>query len=467
MELVNRQYDRVIMLELNEISRNAVDLLVQREKCINFRNINDSWIYKNTISETQYENIEPWIQWVTAHTGKSLNEHKIFRLGDAEKELRFPQTWEMLSTQGISSAIVGSMNVKRGNVQDGFFFPDPWSKSAKVFPIEYQPLFNLLSEKVQTHSTAKITKFDILKAFNLCRKFKIPLGLYCKVGMQLIHQKIDETKRWRLAALFDLLLAHIFQYLLTTTQYGYYTLFLNAVAHYQHHFWRNFDPTDFDPMIRAPDCHVQDDPMTYGYEIYDRILSNIIDSETNRSKTLIIVLSGLSQVPFYEREHVGGMNYYRLNKHTIFTNSIKLRCEKVLPMMSRDWQLSYINQDDLMYDKDLLGKITLGKSEKLFKIGKNTENTLFVETVVTRHVANSEMIYLNEQKIGCFNEFFTKTAIKSGHHTGVGSAWFSGPVDGLPETAEINLTHINSIVLSALGANSSIAASASDSACIV
>ena len=35
----------------------------------------------NTKAELIYENLEPWIQWPSVHTGKTYDEHKIFRLG--------------------------------------------------------------------------------------------------------------------------------------------------------------------------------------------------------------------------------------------------------------------------------------------------------------------------------------------------------------------------------------------------
>jgi hypothetical protein len=36
----------------------------------------------DTKSETEYENLEPWVQWPSVHTGKTYGEHKVFRLGD-------------------------------------------------------------------------------------------------------------------------------------------------------------------------------------------------------------------------------------------------------------------------------------------------------------------------------------------------------------------------------------------------
>lgn len=36
----------------------------------------------DTKSETEYENLEPWVQWPSVPTGKTYGEHKVFRLGD-------------------------------------------------------------------------------------------------------------------------------------------------------------------------------------------------------------------------------------------------------------------------------------------------------------------------------------------------------------------------------------------------
>ena len=35
-----------------------------------------------TSSEKNYENLEPWIQWVSFYTGKSYEEHKVFFLNE-------------------------------------------------------------------------------------------------------------------------------------------------------------------------------------------------------------------------------------------------------------------------------------------------------------------------------------------------------------------------------------------------
>ena len=40
---------------------------------------------KKTKSEKEYNKLEPWIQWPSFYTGKSFENHNIYRLGDFDK----------------------------------------------------------------------------------------------------------------------------------------------------------------------------------------------------------------------------------------------------------------------------------------------------------------------------------------------------------------------------------------------
>ena len=74
--------ERLIFVELNEINLDAVDLYLKRGHELNgFKKILDNGLI-TTRSEKEYENLEPWIQWVSVHTGKKFSEHQVFRLGD-------------------------------------------------------------------------------------------------------------------------------------------------------------------------------------------------------------------------------------------------------------------------------------------------------------------------------------------------------------------------------------------------
>lgn len=444
-----RTYKRVIQLELNEISKNAVKHLIQKGKLPNFKKINKKWSYYQTTSEQQYEHLEPWIQWTTAHTGKSFSEHRIFRLSDAI-HLEHPQIWETLSNHNIESCIVGSMNAIRGKTSGGFFFPDPWSKDGVTYPSEIQPLWDLISKKVQSHATSPIKFHDIMKGFRICRQFNLPINLYRKIATQLILQKICTKTKWKLPGIFDLFLFEIFRYLLKTQHCQYYTLFLNSVAHYQHHYWRNFQHELFDHSINSPDCKLSHDPMTYGFEIYDKILGDILEYAKNQD-TLVIVVSGLSQEPFLHKENQGGMNYYRLYSHKGLMTKLGLQNYRALPMMSRDWQVEANNQTQLNHAKTVLSALHVD-NEPVFKVAQSTANSLFIETAITRELGDNPIVKDQQNKaIGTFTDYFHKTAVKSGHHIGDGSMWISISQTKNNEKNKLRLTNLYPFILAAFG----------------
>jgi hypothetical protein len=220
---------RVIQLELNEISPVLIKQLVSQGHLPNFKKVIASWHESETTSEDVYENIEPWIQWVSAHTGKTFGEHGVFRLGDVH-ELKDDQIWEKLSDRGLKCAIVGAMNAKPGRQKEGVFFPDPWSKSNTTVPADLRSLWDLVSSRVQAHASAQPSLADILKAVKSAGQFNISLRLMVRIAKQLVAQRVDPKVKWRLAGLFDLFLADIFCSVQKNQEYRFLTLFLNSIA---------------------------------------------------------------------------------------------------------------------------------------------------------------------------------------------------------------------------------------------
>ena len=74
------------------------------------------------------DEVEPWIQWVSAHTGLTLAEHGIFRLGDIVSH-ELPQIWEQLEESGLRVGAISPMNAKHRLHKPAFFVPDPWTQT--------------------------------------------------------------------------------------------------------------------------------------------------------------------------------------------------------------------------------------------------------------------------------------------------------------------------------------------------
>src|SRR5690348_5978087 len=91
---------QLLFLEFNEINLESVRYYADRRVLPNRHRLIENNGWATTTSEQQYQDIEPWIQWVSAHSGRSLEEHRVFRLGDIVQH-ELPQIWESLEARGL------------------------------------------------------------------------------------------------------------------------------------------------------------------------------------------------------------------------------------------------------------------------------------------------------------------------------------------------------------------------------
>src|SRR5688572_24064360 len=119
----------VLLLELNEVSFDYVRAYIERGELPTFKYLLDTYGCSETTSEERYEELEPWIQWVTVHTGKALAEHGVFRLGDIGRLNGVEQIWERLERErSVRVGAISPMNAEN-RISRGFFVPDPWTST--------------------------------------------------------------------------------------------------------------------------------------------------------------------------------------------------------------------------------------------------------------------------------------------------------------------------------------------------
>jgi len=446
-------YRRVVQLELNEISEPIISKMIAEGDLPAFKSLQgDDWTPYTTTSETRYEQIEPWIQWVTAHTGKTFEEHGVFRLGDSRR-LQTKQIWEVLSEHGIESGIFGSMNAHRGSATGGLFFPDPWAKENDAFPEDLGPLWSLISRQVQQHAVERTSKRAAAKGALAFLKYQLPPRLYASIAKELAASKVQPLSKWRLAGIFDRLLVELFLSVASRTEFGFYTLFLNSVAHYQHHFWREFDPDRFDGAIQSPDCQPGHDPIRRGYRMFDKSLGRCLEALRD-PQTLVIIAGGLSQVPYAAKEREGGMNYWRLTDHRAFAARLGLDEPTVYPLMSRDCQIDFASTESRDAGRAILTGLTID-GETLLDVRDNGERGLFFETAFTRAAdANATIQHANGQVLGRFHDLYVNIAIKSGHHSGKGLMWVRDRHQ--PTSDTVPLSCLPQLTFDALGVPASL-----------
>jgi hypothetical protein len=221
---------QLLFLELNEINFDYVDAYVDGGRLPNLGRLVRANGVARTVSEQRYEDLEPWIQWVTAHTGLPLAEHGVFRLGDiVNKDL--PQIWEQLEGRGLSVGAISPMNAKNRLRDAAFFVPDPWTSTHPTATPRLVALYAGIAQAVNENAQSKVSARSLA---GLAAGF----AAYARPANYATYLRLAATSRsrpWRKALILDLLLADVFVREVRRTSPDFASLFVNAGAHVQHH----------------------------------------------------------------------------------------------------------------------------------------------------------------------------------------------------------------------------------------
>jgi hypothetical protein len=111
---------------------------------------------RTSLSEDVYEHLEPWIQWPSLHTGKTYNEHQVFRLGDGVN-YQGTQLFEEIEGRGYSVGNLSAMNAANRMEKPAFFIPDPWTDTPADSSFLSRALAQAVSQTVNDNTGGKIT----------------------------------------------------------------------------------------------------------------------------------------------------------------------------------------------------------------------------------------------------------------------------------------------------------------------
>lgn len=425
----------LILVELNEINFNFVEKYCEKYKknFFNLRKLLASSSVK-TESEEKYQNLEPWIQWVSAHTGKKFIDHKVFRLGDIVNKKNF-QIFEKVEEMGFSVGCVSPMNTKNSLKNALYFIPDPWTKTKASGKNIWPKLFyKALSQTVNDNSKSKITYSSILiLAISFLRfaRFK-HINKYFKLALT------SYKRPWRKALFLDLLINDIHFGLYNKFKPNFSTVFFNAGAHIQHHYFFNSEFLDRTKKVN-PSWYIdqREDPLFEMLEIYDLILSDLLANE----EKAVLIGTGLSQVPHQEVNF-----YYRLKDHESFLNLIDVSFESITPRMTRDFLINFKNKESAKSaEKKLLSIRCENNGEKIFNTVDNRGNSLFVTLTYSKEIKKTTSFAVEGKSFNLFN-LVSFVAIKNGEHSQEGLLFYSQHFKEFISKKFINISEIFNII---------------------
>lgn len=395
----------------------------------------DSHGYSVTESERTYEELEPWIQWVTAHTGKSLAEHGVFRLGDIVKH-DLPQVWECLEERGLRVGAVSPMNAKNRLRDPAFFVPDPWTETTIHGSPVIKRLYAAIAQAVNENAQSRISPASV---FNLLRGF-LAYASPANWPTYLGYATTALRHPWRKAMFLDLLLADLFLHETARTRPHFATLFLNAAAHIQHHYL--FCSSAYTGTIRNPEWYVnpKEDPVFEVYALYDRIVANV---QKRFPKARLMIGTGLHQNP-----HSKLTFYWRLKDHAAFLRSLGVEFDSVAPRMSRDFLVSCRTTEQSKVAEQRLLAAQADDGTPLFEVD-NRGTDLFVMFVYSRDIASDAGYRLGELRLSGLRSQVAFVALKNGEHHGLGYLVDTGRRSD-PEAKPIALASIPALVFDSL-----------------
>tara|TARA_Y100000992_G_scaffold81395_1_gene51797 strand:+ start:3286 stop:4689 length:1404 start_codon:yes stop_codon:yes gene_type:complete len=166
---------KLIVLEINEISKKIIDIYLSRNKTKGFDRLNKR--IKTFVTDLDEESIYPSQTWASINTGKSFNSHKTKWFSeDLDHNDIY---WNQLAKQGKRVAIVGTLHSSPANkfLIDGHnfttFIPDFFSSDDETYPQKYKNFQGLNialtmgSRRAANRSLFKEAIFSFLKKPNL------------------------------------------------------------------------------------------------------------------------------------------------------------------------------------------------------------------------------------------------------------------------------------------------------------
>jgi hypothetical protein len=417
---------RMILLEFNELSPVLMEKFIAAGKLPNFARFRGESQVWTTEADAPAPDLEPWIQWVTVHSGKPYAEHQVHHLGDGHK-LDVPNIWDLLSDAGNSVWVCGSMNVDYKSPINGWVLPDPWVRRVAPTPEELEPYYKFVSANVQEHTSGNVqlTRSDQIAFL----RFMATHGLRPQTVGAILKQLAGERRSdvgWKRAVVLDRLQSDVFRRHYKRAKPDFSTLFLNSTAHYQHLYWRNMEPEHFKVKPAADEQEVYEEAILFGYQEMDRLIGELVELAGNEAA--LVLVTALSQQPSLKYEEIGGKNLYRPNNFQMLLDAVGIdNPAEVTPVMAEEFNIDFETEEAAITGQQKLEALRVDGEPAM--AAKRTANGLRCQCLVWTQIPEDTKLDIdgNGRSVPFFDLFYRLDLVKSGQHHPDGLFWVRTP----------------------------------------
>jgi hypothetical protein len=417
--------NKLIILELNELTPRLMSQFIDEGVLPNFARLRRESATYVTDAGEDAPYLEPWIQWVTAHQGVPLSQHQVVNLGDATKSTA-PSIWEVVSDNGYAVWVCGSMNAAYKSNIRGLVLPDPWSVRVRPSDPELAPYFDFVRANVLEYTRDRL---DLgWRQYARFAWFMIRHGLSFATVMlaarQLLSERFGQTK-WRRATILDRLQFDVFRHYYRKLKPALSTFFVNSTAHFQHVYWRNFEPGHFALKPTEADQGSYGNAVRHGYRCMDDILGMVLAMAGDDAT--IVFATALSQQPCLTYESVGGKIFHK--PHSIptllkFAGIDPISCSAE-PVMSEEFHLRFASDAVAGEARARLLELCIG-GERLMNVAHDG-SSLMAGCRIFHDVRPGELIGGPGGTASFETLFYDVDTTKSGMHHRDGMLWIRQP----------------------------------------
>jgi len=416
----------VVLLEFNELTPAVVERFVEQGKLPNFeRFYRESEVYITDAEETQ-DKLNPWIQWVTVHSGLSYAEHGVFHLGDGPKLTR-KCVWDLLSDADLPVWVCGSMNPRFDAPLNGYLLPDPWTTTVAPYPDELLPYYRFVQRNVQEHTNERVplTPAELVSFVTFMITHGLSMRTASAIVRQLMREQLNGGGRWKRAVVLDKLQWDVFQFYYRKLRPAFATFFLNSTAHLQHKYWRNMEPEHFKIRPALAEQAEYESAILFGYQEMDKLLGQFM--ELAGRDTTLILCTALSQQPCLMYEDRGGKTFYRPRDFArlLAVAGVTAPCQ-VSPVMAEQFHVRFESERDARRAEAQLGALRVDNAPAMLVSREGP--ALFSGCKIFQPLPAEAVLRTGSGRTTpFFAVFYQADGLKSGMHHPDGLLWIRTP----------------------------------------
>lgn len=370
---------RVLLLEFNEITWTIVEPMIAKGKLPAFARLRREGAWASPRSVDLPPHMDPWVTWVTVHTGVERAVHGATVLEQDSSTILAPRTWDYAVDAGRSVGVFGSMSAYPPRAVPGFIVPGTFAPSSATFPRSLEPLQDLNRMQVQIHHRNRrgLSVSGLLSQGVNMLRLGVKPSTCAAIAMQLAHEIAQPYQRYRRIAIQPLINFDVFEKLYRRHQPDYATWHTNHAAHYMHHYWRAMDDSKFSSPCPKSEKKRYGDVVESGYRLCDQLLARAI--ELAGEDTIVVVASSMGQQPFVKTEYPEGKITVRFKDISSVLHILGAKGVTALtPVMLPQWNITIADAAERARVKSLWDR-----AHMVGKMSRNAFRTVETGDVLT------------------------------------------------------------------------------------